>query len=133
LPHPDQLELPLFVSTSGATGEELIDWSDQEISALREAILLDALRTILGFRGRVVWREEAWAWIEAEDPHPFSFRVCAQAVGADPDDLRVSFARLVARSSRACEADIARARQALIRYLEAPGDRQALSRAVRSA
>lgn len=123
LPHPGQLELPLFVATAGADVEKLLEWSEAEIASLREAILMDALRTILGFRGRSVWREEAWEWIEDGRVHPFSFRVCAEAVGADPDDLRVSFARLVERSDRASEADVFRARQALARYLEVPRER----------
>ena len=124
LPHPDQLELPLFVAVAGANYDEFSDWSVQEIASLREAVLMDALRTVLGFRGRSVWRGEAWAWMEADDVHPFSFRVCAESVGADPDDLRVSFARLVERSSKASEDDVQRARLALVRYLEIPGRRQ---------
>lgn len=123
LPHPDQLELPLFVATAGADAEDILDWSAAEVASLREAVLMDALRTILGFRGRSVWRDEAWEWIEDARVHPFSFRVCAETVGADPDDLRVSFARLVERSDRASEADVCRARQALARYLEVPRKR----------
>lgn len=123
LPHPDQLQLPLFVATAGADAEELLEWSEAEVASLREAILMDALRTILGFRGRSMWREEAWEWIEDDRVHPFSFRVCAETVGVDPDDLRVSFARLVERSDRAAGADVCRARQALARYLESSRER----------
>ena len=98
-------------------------WSDVDIDTLRESILKDALGCIIGVGGRRLEaiRRDAWQWITSRNLHPFAFDVCAKSLGADPDELRVAFARLVERSEYAAVQDLNRARALLAEYLEEPG------------
>lgn len=77
-------------AAAGATSV-LRGWSDREIFAIRECLLYETMAAAVDGRSSRQTREEAWDWIEADDEHPFSFRVCAMAIGADPDVLRMLF------------------------------------------
>ena len=54
-------------------------WTDQEILALREGVLIDRLRTLLDLRNGLATRREAWEWLNSDDVEPFSFRICVEA------------------------------------------------------
>lgn len=129
---PWQLMLPLIVwlDLPEAAPDPPPKWTDTEIACLREAVLMDALGTVLGVGGRQSQqaRAEAWDWILDDADHPFSFRACAEAVGCRPDELRVAFARMVERSERAKEDDIAQAAELLQAYLEEPAARRGVLR-----
>ena len=117
-----QLLLTFFFSDDPEPASDP-EWSDIDIDTLRESILKDALGCIIGVGGRRLdsIRRDAWRWITSRNLHPFAFDVCAKSLGADPDELRVSFARLVERSEHATVQDLNRARALLAEYLEEPG------------
>lgn len=54
-------------------------WTDNEILALREGMLIDRIRTLLDFRNGLETRSEIWRWIHSDEVAPFSFRVCVEA------------------------------------------------------
>tara|TARA_R110001583_G_scaffold42134_12_gene134004 strand:- start:1701 stop:2183 length:483 start_codon:yes stop_codon:yes gene_type:complete len=54
-------------------------WTDNEILALREGMLLDRIRTLLDFRNGLETRLEIWEWIHSDEIAPFSFRPCVEA------------------------------------------------------
>ncbi len=93
-----QLSLSFPVNQESA---DRISWTDDDIRMLREAVLHDALSSVLDARNRDVLRGELWEWIKSDALLPFSFNTCAIAVGADPDDLRGAFERMVARAGKA--------------------------------
>lgn len=80
--------------------EDVIEWSERDIQILQEGILFDALRSVLDRRNGQRTREELWSWIDSDAIHPFSFRVCASSVGADPDELREAFHMMAERALR---------------------------------
>jgi len=72
-------------------------WTDQDLLSLFETILVETMAAAVGGRSCSRTRAEAWKWIDSNDEEPFSFRVCATALGADPDELRAMFRRQAAR------------------------------------
>ncbi|WP_207462111.1 hypothetical protein [Azospirillum sp. SYSU D00513] len=66
-------------------------WDDWDVFAMRETLLVETMAAAVDGRSATSTRAKAWAWIEANDEHPFSFRVCALAMGADPEQLRAMF------------------------------------------
>lgn len=116
-----QLLLSLLFSEDAEL--EAHEWSDLDIDTLRESILKDALGCIIGIGGRRLdsIRNDAWKWITSRHLHPFAFDVCAKCMGVDPDELRVTFARMVERSDLSTVQDLHRARALLAEYHEEPG------------
>jgi hypothetical protein len=80
--------------------EAPITWTEEDILFLREGLLCDALRTCLDARNSTETRRAIWAWIESDEEYPFSFRVCAQAVGTDHEELRQSFKFMAKRMEK---------------------------------
>jgi len=72
-------------------------WTDWDVFSLQETLLVETMTAAVDGRSCETTRAEAWGWIDSEDDHPFSFRTCAKAVGADPDDLRAMFRRQAVR------------------------------------
>ena len=75
-------------------------WTDQAVLALREYILIDALASSIDGRCSPETRVEMIEWIENDDIHPFSFRVCAIACGYDPSALRDAFRIVLKRANQ---------------------------------
>ncbi|RME42314.1 MAG: hypothetical protein D6791_18045 [Chloroflexi bacterium] len=78
---PPQPELPM--EHSGF--EWLYDWSDREVEIMREGLLFASLHDLCDARVAEWTREEIWEWIESDEIHPFSFRVCVAAYDASID------------------------------------------------
>ncbi|KAA0576202.1 hypothetical protein FZ983_24425 [Azospirillum sp. B21] len=68
-----------------------IAWTDQDLVALCETILLETMAAAVDGRSCQRTRAEAWEWIDSDGEKPFGFRICAKALGADPDELRAMF------------------------------------------
>lgn len=72
----------------GVSEDYVPEWSDQDILALQEGVLLDAVKTVLWPREAESWKETK-DWIADDRIHPFAFRVCCAAIPVDdPDELR---------------------------------------------
>jgi len=79
------------------------DWTEEDIIELCEYMLQRHLKFILDGRSGSTIAQEAWEWVLSEEIHPFSFRVCLDAVAfntglqfegnvcVDRDDVRASF------------------------------------------
>ena len=105
--------------------EDIFNWKEEDRNVLREAVLRDALDSILDARNSAETRAELWRWVYT-DTGPFSFDACARAVGVDPHELRVTFGRLVERQAIQGEADEAyleKTAELLAAYLEEPAAR----------
>ncbi len=104
---------------------DIVSWSEEDKDALREAVLLDALDSLLDKRNSLKTRTELWDWI-LTDSGPFSFDACARAVGVDPHALRVTFSRLVEREAILGNIEdgfLEKTAQLLGAYLEEPAAR----------
>jgi len=64
-----------------------IQWGEEEVEVLRYGILKDALHLICDKRNSLRERVDTLVWIEGERDDPFSFKVCCEASGLDPDEL----------------------------------------------
>lgn len=62
-------------------------WTEDEIVLLRYYLLERTLEMLDGARKSHL-QEELLSWVCDKSVHPFSFNICAQACGLDPDDLR---------------------------------------------
>ncbi len=69
-------------------------WSDEAISSLREAVLMDTLRNLTDGRATTA-KAEALEWMLSDDIHPFSFRVCASEMGMDYEEIRIRVLRMI--------------------------------------
>lgn len=97
----EDVALQLWLDLPLGAGEEEYVWAEEDIETLREGVLSDALRTILDDRNGEALRSEIWEWIYSDEPLPFSFNVCARTAGVDPEELRATFERMVARLGKA--------------------------------
>jgi len=77
-------------------------WTDNEILALREGMLLDRIRTLLDFRNGLKTRLEIWDWIHSDEISPFSFRICVEACSdlVDYVDVRDQLVDLITRKGK---------------------------------
>ena len=98
-PYAVQLELLLQLPDE-IRPDQPVQWTDEEISCLREALLKDALLVILDDRNGRSMKEEIRLWMESESCQPFSFRTCALEAGVDPDELRASFRYIVRKREK---------------------------------
>lgn len=80
--------------------EETIVWSVEDIATLREALLRDALQTILDGRASATTRDELWHWMSSDELEPFSFRACCQAVEVHWEEMRETFFNLAKRHGK---------------------------------
>ena len=89
----------LFLEDWLAVSEDYApEWSEQDILALREGVLLEAVKTATGLR-KTKRRKDAQDWIADDSLHPFSFRVCCDAIPVDPDELRETLVEYAGRHS----------------------------------
>ncbi len=87
----------LFLEDWLAVSEDYApEWSDRDILALREGVLLEAVKTATGLSKTARWKE-AQAWIADDSLHPFSFCVCCAAIPVNPDELRETLAEYAGR------------------------------------
>jgi len=80
-----QYELPFFFEDPI---EEVDEWSDEEILELRSYLLHKTLSILEDGRSCLSVRTESLYWLMSDVIHPFSFRVCCEAEGVDPDRMR---------------------------------------------
>lgn len=92
-----QLRFDLPIESS----EEKYVWTEKDVATLREAVLHDALRTVLDERNSDALRKEMWEWIFSDEALPFSFNVCAKTAGVDPYELRIAFERMAVKLGKA--------------------------------
>jgi len=80
-----QYELPLFFYDDF---DEVEDWSDEEIMGLRSYLLHKTLSILEDGRSCIFVRTESLDWLLDDSIHPFSFRVCCEIEGVNPDLMR---------------------------------------------
>lgn len=97
----EEIELQLWLELPLSPDDEDYVWTDHDIQILREEVLCDALRAAVDGRNGDAFRDEIWEWIYSGELLPFSFRACAMAVGADPEELRANFEQMAARLGKA--------------------------------
>lgn len=71
------------------------EWTDDDISCLREAILMDTLRHLTDGRSSTA-KKDALDWMLDDEIHPFSFRVCVAEMGMDYEEIRTRVLRMIA-------------------------------------
>ena len=70
--------------------EQPIQWSDHEILVLAEQILEVTLAEIGDNRNSQKTKAEAFAWVQSDDRHQFSFINCCRLAGLDYEKIRES-------------------------------------------
>jgi hypothetical protein len=70
--------------------EPPIQWSDYEIHLLSEQVLTVTLAEIGDNRKSQKSKAEAFAWVQSEDRHQFSFINCCRLAGLDYEKIRES-------------------------------------------
>lgn len=90
-----QLELPLFVEPDSPpeTAEILPfghhrEWSDDEISWIREWLLNRSLAQLKDHRVADHTKQEMMDWVMSDEIHPFSFVICCREAGYSSERLR---------------------------------------------
>ena len=63
-------------------------WTDEGIEQLRIFVLKKTLSSLHDGRACLKARTESLDWLLADTIHPFSFLVCCECMGLDPDKLR---------------------------------------------
>lgn len=92
-----QTVLP-FLDCDGLIETEPIAWTDEEVVALRDALLVDAIRSLFDSRQTEAYRQEILAWMLSDAVGAFTYRVCCRDAGVDPDALRETLQARMARS-----------------------------------
>jgi len=92
----------LAAAASGARGLERLDGGlARLLRAVLRAALKDAVRPAHfggGFRAAGLRQQDALAWLQSEDSHPFSYRWICDALRLDPSYLRaLVFDRMAVR------------------------------------
>lgn len=80
-----QYELPFFYDEDPI---EVDAWSDDEILELRSYLLHKTLSILEDGRSCLSVRTESLDWLMSDVIHPFSFCVCCEVEGVDPDRMR---------------------------------------------
>ncbi len=84
-----QFELPLFYEDLIENDPiEVHEWSDEEIMGLRCYLLHKTLSILEDGRSCLSVRTESLDWLMSDVIHPFSFRVCCETEGVNPDRMR---------------------------------------------
>jgi len=76
---PLQPQLPMLCEGF----EDLFEWSEDDIAKARCVLLTDSINELSDNRTRAETCDEIWEWVASDRIHPFSFRVCVQALCAD--------------------------------------------------
>ena len=106
--HERQLSLPLFFTgkapvipfpVSNDSMPNTFEWTAEEISLLRERVLMDSLRSLTDGRATAV-KTEVMSWMMSDESLPFSFRTCANDIGMDHIEIRVRVLRIIALLER---------------------------------
>ncbi len=114
---PDgQLSLPLFFSDKATVipfpqmrndaQANTYEWTAQEISQIREMLLMDSLRNLTDGRATLV-KTEVMDWMMSDELEPFSFRTCASDMGFDYIEIRVRVLRMIHLIEKKMKADAA--------------------------
>lgn len=94
LPKEYQLELPLFFQDEQPQSAQIIpfelkpDWTDIDVSQLRDRLLWHSLRVLADGRAGAEIKQETMDWVMSSDIHPFSFIVCCVEAHYDPTRIR---------------------------------------------
>lgn len=70
--------------------EQPLQWSDYEIHVLAEQVLTVTLAEIGDNRKSQKRKAEAFAWVQSDDTHQFSFINCCRLAGLDYEKIRES-------------------------------------------
>jgi len=62
-------------------------WCEDSIEGIREMLLMDTLRDLTDGRAALA-KDEAMEWMLSDEVHPFSFKVCCNAMGLDHHEVR---------------------------------------------
>ena len=65
------------------------EWSDDDVLTLRERLLMETLKAVASPGRNAENRAQALQWLQSDEIHPFSFVVCAQSMGVEPEDVRI--------------------------------------------
>lgn len=79
--------------------------SDEYVEWLREYILKLTLKQIIHSQVSESNRAEALQWAMSDEVHPFSFRVCCDALGVDYEEIREGLLTVIKRQGRKVELD----------------------------
>ena len=76
------------------------DIDDKKLIAIREHLIMDAMRVVGSPKAGKKLKQEAMDWIfDEQDERPFSFNVCCLECGYDPDEMRDTFQSFVNREN----------------------------------
>lgn len=74
-------------------------WTDDDILLLMDGVMTYSLNQLNDSRSSEEGYQEALEWIMSDELHPFSFLVCAHALGYDPFGLRDATLAIVKQAS----------------------------------
>lgn len=64
------------------------DWTDEAIDHLRAELLARTVHTLKDERVSMKAKTDAWCWMFSNSVAPFSYKVCCEAAGVNPAELR---------------------------------------------
>lgn len=91
-----QFNLPVNVVHQGS----VINWTDEDIVRLRKGVLKKTLSLLADGRSCLRARTEALEWLMDDSIHPFSFRICCEAIEVDAVSLRDKVLKMLKRSKK---------------------------------
>ncbi|MFC1381321.1 MAG: hypothetical protein G8D84_21685 [gamma proteobacterium symbiont of Clathrolucina costata] len=95
-PQAQQYELPL---APPSPPDEEVEWTDWEIEQLRLYVLKKTLSLFHDRRNCLKARTEALDWLMDDSIHPFSYVVCCEVAGVDPDTMRAMVVDAIKRNN----------------------------------
>lgn len=78
-------------------------WSDDNVETLRERLLIATLKDLTNARSREA-KVEALKWVLSDDEHPFSFKICANSMALDHEEIRARVLWMMRRIDEALVA-----------------------------
>lgn len=78
-------------------------WSDDQVETLRERLLVATLKDLTNARSREA-KVEALKWVLSDDEHPFSFKICANSMALDHEEIRARVLWMMRRIDEALVA-----------------------------
>jgi hypothetical protein len=79
----------LSMQGTGASGQEDITWTDDQILRIFDHLLESSLRILFSAKSSSKLAAEIYDWImDSNDRYPFSLNNCCLLPGYNPDDIR---------------------------------------------